>query len=172
MIVRMKVAILVSTLIVTACASTSPRDRAIDYMALYYAAGGGNGLLVNALLERGAPVDAPPPDSAEGLSYQAAGFNSPLQVAAEGGHIEIVQELLKHKPWVDHRCCDSPAALGMAAAKGHLKIVHMLLEAGADPAITSYYSQTLGSATPLDAARANGHSDVARLLETASTANW
>ncbi|WP_162932102.1 ankyrin repeat domain-containing protein [Solimonas sp. K1W22B-7] len=139
-------------------------------MALYYAASGGNQLLVEALLERGAPVDAPHPDSAGDLSYQAVGFNSPLQAAAERGHVEIVQALLQHKPWIDHRCCDSPSALGMAAAKGHLQIVQLLLDAGADPGIRSSYSRALGAATPLDAARANGHLEVVRVLEGALSA--
>ena len=154
-------------LLLTACASRSPRDAVLDYMSLYYAADGGNELVVTALLERGAPVNAPPPDSAGDLSYQAVNFNSPLQAAAEGGYVEIVERLLKHRPWVDHRCCDSPAALGMAAAKGHVKIVELLLAAGADPMITSHYGRDLPSATPLDAARAKGHRDVVRVLEAA-----
>jgi hypothetical protein len=49
----------------------------------------------------GAPVDAPHPDSAGELSYQAAHFNSPLQAAAKGGYVEIVELLLKYKPVVD-----------------------------------------------------------------------
>ncbi|MES1263547.1 MAG: ankyrin repeat domain-containing protein, partial [Peristeroidobacter soli] len=97
-------------------------------------------------------------------------FNSPLQAAADGGHVEIVKLLLKHKPWVDHRCCDSPAALGMAARNGHFKIVEMLLAAGADPTIKSEYGKDLPDGTPLDAARYFGHNDVAHLLEVAMQA--
>ncbi|MES1263323.1 MAG: ankyrin repeat domain-containing protein [Peristeroidobacter soli] len=166
----MRSLIAVLALCLSACASTSPKNAAIDYISLYYASAGGNDLLVAALLDRGAPVDAPHPDSAGKLSLQAVDFNSPLQAAAEGGHVEIVELLLKHKPWVDHRCCDAPPALGMAARNGHTKIVEMLLAAGADPTIQSEYGKDLPSGTPLDAARRAGHEDVARVLEAAVTA--
>lgn len=140
------------------------RDKVIDYMALYYAAEGGNELLVEALLERGAPVDAPDADSAGDLSFQAVNFNSPLQAAAEKGKTEIVHLLLKHKPWVDHRCCDSPSALGFAAEAGHVEIVKMLLEAGADPNIKSSFSRDLYG-TALDAARCNSQDAIVKILE-------
>ena len=143
------------------------RDLAIDYMALYYAARAGDELLVKALLERGAPVDAPDVDSAGEVSLQAVDFDSPLQAAAASGHTEIVKILLAHKPWVDHRCCDGPAALGMAAKEGHLEIVELLLAAGADPTIQSYCGPNAPLCTPVGAARAAGHEDVARVLEAA-----
>ena len=153
-----------------ACAGRTPRDRAIDYWALYYAAAADNDLLVKALLDRGAPVDALDVDAAGEISYQAIDLDSPLQAAADAGHVEIVAILLDHKPWVDHRCCDSPAALGMAARKGHLKIVEMLLAAGADPTIETNYGDLVSWGTPLDAARAAGHEDVGRVLEAAMKA--
>jgi ankyrin repeat protein len=137
-------------------------------MSLYYAAAAGDDLMVAALLERGAPVNALHPDSAGQLSYHAVGYNSPLQMAADGGYVEIVEMLLKQKPWIDHRCCDSPAALGMAARKGHTKIVELLLAAGADPTIKSEYGKDLPKGTALEAARLFGHDDVARLLESAT----
>jgi len=154
---------------VASCTTRAPRDKVIDYLALCYAARGENELLVEALLQRGAPVDALHPDSAGMLSAQAVEFDSPLQAAAERGNVAIVRLLLQHKPWVDHRCCDSPAALGGAAAAGHAEIVEMLLKAGADPWIKSSYSSDLYG-TPLDAARRNGHTAVVRLLETAMKA--
>jgi ankyrin repeat protein len=155
-----------SVLLLTACQSTAPQDRAIDYLALYYAADGRNQLLVEALLERGAPVDAPDVNSAGMLSAQAVNFDSPLQVAARNGDLEIVRLLLKHRPWVDHRCCDGPAALGYAAEAGHAEIVQELLDAGADPSIVSNYDRDL-QGTPLDAARQRGHTAVVELLKHA-----
>ena len=148
----------------------SARDKVIDYMSLYYAAEGGNELLVEALLERGAPVDAPGVDSAGDLSFQAVNFNSPLQAAAEKGENEIVRLLLQHKPWVDHRCCDSPSALGIAAEAGHIEIVKMLLEAGADPNIQSSFSRDLYG-TALDAASYNGHDAIVKILEPITVKN-
>ena len=75
--------------------------------------------------------------------------------------------LLAQHPWVDHRCCDGPAALGYAAEAGHVEIVAMLLEAGADPSIVSNYDRNLHG-TPADAARQNGHTQVVDQLERAS----
>jgi ankyrin repeat protein len=151
-------------LLLAACVSTGPRDRTIDYLTLYYAADGRNQLLVEALLERGAPVDAPEVDSYRLLSAQAANFDSPLQVAARNGDIEIVRLILGHQPWVDHRCCDSPSALRYAAAAGHAEIVEELLKAGADPSIISNYDRDL-QGTALDAARRRGHVAVVEVLE-------
>lgn len=151
----------------SAYADSSARDRTIDYLALYYAAQAGNEVLAEALLDRGAPVDAPDVDSAGKLSFMAADMNSPLQVAAENGNLSIVRLLLKHRPWVDHRCCTSPAALGLAAAAGHAEIVDMLLKAGADPSIKSEYGEAGLFETPLDAARRKGHIAVVRALEAA-----
>jgi ankyrin repeat protein len=153
-----------------ACSHLSARDKAINYLSLYYAAASGDELLVKALLDRGAPVDAPDVDSAGDLSSQAVNFSSPLQVAAEKGDIEIVRLILQHKPWVDHRCCDSPSALGFAAEKGHIEIVKMLLEAGANPNIQSPFNQDLYG-TALDAARYNGFLAIAKILEPITEKN-
>jgi ankyrin repeat protein len=161
---------MLSVVLVAACQSRAPQDRAVDYLALYYAAAGRNEILVGALLERGAPVDAPDVDSAGMLSAQAVNFDSPLQVAARNGDLEIVRLLLKHRPWVDHRCCDGPAALGYAAEAGHAAIVEELLDAGADPSIVSNYDRDL-QGTPLDAARRRGHAAVVELLEHARSPN-
>lgn len=159
--------VILLALALSACASTTPRDRVIDYMSLVYAARNENALLVAALLERGAPVDALHPDSAGMLSYHAVAMDSPLHAAARQGNVEIVRMILQHKPWVDHRCCDGPAALGEAARAGYAEIVQVLLDAGADPTIRSHYGQDLPNATALDAARNNGHEDVVRILEAA-----
>ena len=164
----MKIHLLVFALSVTTMAFAAPsaRDKVIDYEALYYAAQGENVLLVEALLERGAPVDAPGVDSAGQLSFQAVNFNSPLQAAAERGNVRVVRLLLKHSPWIDHRCCDGPAALGLAADAGHAEVVEILLKAGADPTVKSVYDEKFLE-IPLDAARRKGHAEVVRLLEAA-----
>jgi ankyrin repeat protein len=58
----------------------------------------------------------------------------------------------------------------MAAQNGHVKIVQMLLAAGADPTIVSDYGPSVRSATPFEAARAAGHAEVVRVLEEAMKA--
>ena len=159
-----------SLLLLAACQCRTPQYRVIDYLALYYAAEGRNQLMVEAVLERGAPVDAPEANSAGLLSAQAVNFDSPLQVAARNGDLEIVRLLLKHRPRIDHRCCDGPAALGYAAEAGHSEIVKELLDAGADPSIVSNYDRDL-QGTPLDAARRRGHTAIVELLEHANNGN-
>lgn len=146
-------------------AAGSPRDQVIDYLGLYYAAQAGNLELVEALLARGAPVDALDVDAAGSLSYHASMKDSPLQVAAQNGHVNIVKALLRHKPWVDHRCCYSPSALGDAADKGNIEIVNLLLDAGADPMVKSENGDIQGMA--IDFARRGGHRDVVERLQAA-----
>jgi ankyrin repeat protein len=149
-----------------ACVTNTPKDRVIDYLALCSAARAGNELLVEALLERGAPVDALDVNAAGMLSAQAVETDSPLQAAARRGDVTVVRMLLAHRPWVDHRCCDSPAALGLASEAGHIAVVSLLLESGADPELVSSYESGF-SGTSLDAARRNGHAEVAALIERA-----
>lgn len=129
------------------------------------AAESGQAAKVEALLTRGTPVDAV--EQGEPLESGSAWAPfaerpSPLFVAAANGHLGIVRSLLKHKPWLDWRCCDSFTPLGTAAANGHQQIVEVLLAAGADPALAS-----AGGKTPLEAARAKGHTEIALLLEKA-----
>ena len=154
----------VPLLLIAACATATAGDRAIDYLSLYYAVEGRNRAVVQALLERGAPVNLPAPDLAGPLFYQAVNFDSPLQAPARNGELEIVRLILEHHPWIDHRCCDSPPALGLAADAGHTEIVALLLDAGADSSIVSYYAPDL-QGTPLDAARRHAHAAVVEVLK-------
>jgi len=143
------------------CSSYSARDKAIDYTALIHASGDGDELLVHALLARGAPVNPPAPDSAGDISYMANQRPSPLQAAAEHGHLKIVQLLIRRGASLDYQCCDSPTPLGYAAREGHVNVVNALLEAGANPDLPGE------DQTPLEAARAAGHLEVVQALEKA-----
>ena len=153
--------------VATGCVAASPRDRVIDYWALYYAAKDGNEQLVEALLDRGAPVDALGPDAAGNLSYLAIDLDSPLQVAAANGNVKIVRMLLTRKPWIDHRCCTTPAALGLATDAGHTEVVRLLLEAGADPSVKSDYGDPAKPETPLEVAQRKGHTEITQMLKAA-----
>jgi len=151
----------------SSCTVYSVHNKAVDYVALVYAATNGDTLLVEALINRGAPVDAPHPDSAGELSLQANQMDSPLRAAASSGNVDIVKMILKHRPWVDSRCCDSTTALGVAVKAGNVELVRVLLEAGADPAIRGDFGEGLADATSLDAARKLGYTEIVALIETA-----
>jgi len=98
-----------------------------------------------------------------------AAFNrdggTPLIAAARYKHANVVAFLLQQpavKATIDavgrSPCC---TALSIASHQGHLDIVQLLLDAGADPTIPA------GPASPLNSATEYGHHDVAALLRTA-----
>lgn len=144
------------------CAVASRHDQVVDYLALCSASQTGDELLVEALLERGTPVNALDADAAGELSYIAVHKDTPLQVAAENGHTRIVQLLISRGAWLDAQCCDNHTPVGRAARNGHAEIVRMLLEAGADA------SRPGEGSTPLDLARKAGHDTIVQMLEAAA----
>jgi len=77
-----------------------------------------------------------------------------LQVAAQAGHLEIVQYLIEKGANIESRQTDGKTALLLAAERGHLKIVEELFkrEKNLDPA-----PRTDHGTTPLHAAARNGH---------------
>jgi len=132
-------------------------QKALDYMALSYAAANGHIVLVEGLIARGAPVNAPAfsPDSFTGAEYLASQFMTPLQGAANAGHADIVKLLLEQGANPEWQCCDGGTALYLAAEKGHLDAVKALVEGGA---------KVLVSPSPLNAAMKGGHNDVVEFL--------
>src|SRR5262245_14485265 len=91
-----------------------------------------------------------------GLSGCAATFFE----AAEGGDAARVETLLREKPrLVDDTDGRTLSALHYAASEGHLEVVRVLLEHGADARVSA-----LGGMTPLFLAAASGHAEVAKLL--------
>ncbi|KAF4768957.1 hypothetical protein HAV15_008719 [Penicillium sp. str.  len=102
------------------------------------------------LLQAGADINAP-------VNGRAA-----LQVAAEGGHRDMVQTLLGAKADVNTPPCESGlTALQAAAERGHLDVVQTLLAAKADVNIfpAKYYGRTA-----LQAAAEGGHLRVVQTL--------
>jgi hypothetical protein len=63
---------------------------------------------------------------------------TPLSLAIQGGHYEIVQILLRHKCDVSHECF----SLNMAITRGHLEIVKLLMEHGANPDLANGWGKT------------------------------
>lgn len=89
--------------------------------------------------------------------------NTPLMLAAYGGHTEIVRLLLDNNPPpIDVDATSSTSgntALMLAAIKGHAEIVSMLLDFGADIDIISKYRKT----AVIEAAK-YGHAEIVDLL--------
>jgi ankyrin repeat protein len=93
-------------------------------------------------------------------TYSVDGFQ-PLGLACYFGHFETAEYLVKAGAPINSvsRNVLRVAPIQSAAAGGHLKIVKMLLDHGADPNITEQ-----GGFTPLHAAAENGDVEMIRLL--------
>lgn len=95
-----------------------------------------------ALIEKGAQINRP-------------GW-APLHYAASSGSLAIIQRLLDESAFIDAESPNRTTPLMMAARSGHRSAVRLLLEQGADPAL----SNELGL-TAADFARAQGHGELA-----------
>lgn len=92
---------------------------------------------------------------AKGADLQQSGWNA-LHYAAAAGHTEIARLLLQRAP----ELLDSTSPSGMtptmmAAMEGHIYIVKLLLDAGADPGLASQAGMTAR-----DFAEQYGHPDI------------
>lgn len=121
-----------------------------NFVALHYAVQNGKPNIVRMLLEYHASPDK-----------VAEGGITPLIIAANFGHLDILKLLLETKPKVDvnKRNDHGETALFLAAQEGYLEIVQALLQAGADPNIAK-----LNGVTPLFIAAQYGHIDIVKEL--------
>uniref|UniRef100_A0A4X2KGW5 Ankyrin repeat domain 6 n=1 Tax=Vombatus ursinus TaxID=29139 RepID=A0A4X2KGW5_VOMUR len=87
---------------------------------------------------------------------------TPLHLAANKGHLPVVQILLKAGCDLDVQDDVGDTALHIAAALNHKKVAKILLEAGADGTIVNNAGQT-----PLETARHHNNPEVALLLTKA-----
>src|SRR5215510_2500251 len=93
-------------------------------------------------------------------AYSEDGFH-PLGLACFFGHFDVAEYLVRAGASINSRSHNRPKAapIQSATARGHRKIVKMLLDYGADPNIREQ-----GGYTPLHAAAQNGDEDMIRVL--------
>ena len=151
----------------------------------------GNAEMARRMLEAGVPVDAPQEDGCTGLWLAAeagcanvvkllaetAGANvnavktvgniSALYVAAQNGHVSVVDVLLVNGANPNLTKTTGATPLFIAAQQNYTEIVASLLKAGCNP-----NAPTAQGVTPLMIAAFQGNTDVARkLLEGGADAN-
>jgi ankyrin repeat protein len=132
------------------------RVHRLGWTPLHFAAFGGQPQIVELLLARGAAVDA------VARNHFA---NTPLLVGLLTRQGEVARVLLAHRADVNFKQGEGVTALHEAAQSGDLDVVHMLLDAGADPdARTGKLDDGTSGRTALDLAREAGHDDVVTLL--------
>lgn len=137
---------------------------------------------VKTLLDLGADIDAPdrfggtPADLAlresdvplvEALVRRNArsnGFDgNRLLVAARAGELAAVEDLLARGVAPDRRFVRCGTPLSEAAGRGHVEIVQLLLDRGADPNLPES-GDSVGDWTPLFRAVSDGHREIAEAL--------
>ena len=118
---------------------------------LHLAAFFGHADLANALLDRGANIEA---RSTNGMK------NTPLHAAAAGGHTALVKLLLDRGADANARQQGGFAALHSAAQAGNSKMAELLIAHGSDVDARAENNQAA-----LDLALMKGHPEVSGLLE-------
>lgn len=119
-------------------------DGTMDGLPLVTAAYNGNLDMVTCLLDGGANANAL---AFHGLTIYEQRVCSPLYIACEKGHIEIVRKLLKHGADANLDVGErSGLPLVVAAGHGRLEIVQVLLEKGCSPTERSRGFEAIPSA--------------------------
>lgn len=111
------------------------------YTPLHLAAFFGNDDCAQALLERGAPVDA--------ISRNEMALR-PLHSAAAGGHVAVAAMLLDRGAEVDARQHGGWTALHAAAQHGDTELCELLLRHGADPGLRNEGGTVAAELVPRD----------------------
>jgi ankyrin repeat protein len=86
---------------------------------------------------------------------------SPLHLAAENGHLQVVDLLISKNANVNEKEKETGfTPLHLAAKEGHLKIAEVLIAKGAE-----VIAKSNDDKTPLDLANQNNHEDMIKLLQ-------
>ena len=117
---------------------------------LHYASEGGNLKVVELILStsKGAQIDE-----------EDNGHRTPLMLAAEKGHSDVLLCLIDHGANVNKKDCNERTALHYASKRGDLKVVELLLSVGAEIDV-----EDGDHCTPLMLAAKRGHNDVSLYL--------
>ena len=129
--------------------------------ALHDAAHFGRHNISKVLLDHGADIDLVSADSDHGKeSNNRLGRRTPLLVAAQIPHLDIIHLLLDRRANIEARNNFGETAMHLGAESGHLTVVLAMLDAGADMESKDYVAQE----TPLFKAAMNGHVSIVMLL--------
>ncbi len=136
--------------------------------ALHGACYWGSVAAAKVLLERGAEVNALTKDSflkIAPIGCAVATPNVPNPSEDESTVVALVELLLANRANVNTQRRDGMTALHAAAYRGHVKVIEVLLKAGADPNIRAHAdSGTHAGETPLDTAVAQEQTNAAEAL--------
>lgn len=80
---------------------------------------------------------------ADTMAVDYNGWSALMRIAAVGGNRHAAEKLLRHSPQlIDFRDKDGKTALMTAVVNGHMELVHLLIEKGADITIKNEYGKT------------------------------
>ena len=86
---------------------------------------------------------------------------TPLHQAAENGHIDVCQYIMKNTGDLNSKCRWSKTPLHYAACNGHLEVCKYIMENTKD-----HNPRTLSGLTPIDLARTKNHPKVVDFMQS------
>ena len=119
---------------------------------LFKAAAKGNTKKVESMIVKGVDINA----SLTGPKFHN---ETPLFVACQNGHQNVVATLLKHGANINQAASENATPLFIASQNGYKDVVEVLIKHGANINITMDDGES-----PLSVAKKNGHKDVVEVL--------
>ncbi len=131
--------------------SQDPDELHCNKTPLCYSSGHGNLKIAQLFIKRSADVNA------QCAVHRRVGWR-PLHNASNNGRPETLRLLIGSSAEVNARAAGDRNPLYLATEEGHLEVVRVLLENGADPDVQRW------NGTPLHRAWKHGHLEVVQLL--------